>query len=65
MRYIVIVANSDLEFDSAIKAVWVFETQEAAHQFAYEYDTEQKIRCFEEDRERDYYAYIFPAHIHN
>jgi nuclear transport factor 2 (NTF2) superfamily protein len=65
MRYIVIIANSDLEFDSAIKAVWVFETQEAANQFAYEYNTEQQIRCFEDERERDYYPYIFPATNHD
>ena len=65
MKYIVIIANSDLEFDSAIKAVRIFETLEAANEFAREWDAEEQITCFEEDREREYYPYIYPATNHN
>jgi hypothetical protein len=61
MRYTVIVADSDLEFDSAIQAVWIFDTVEAANQYAAEWNRAERTKAFSEDRDQTAFADIFAA----
>lgn len=61
MKYVVIIADSDLEFDSAIQAVWIFDTIEAANQYAAKWNQEERTRAFSEDRDHTVFADIFRA----
>jgi len=60
-RYTVIVADSDFESDSAIQAVWIFDTIEAANQYAAEWNRAERTKAFSEDRVQTAYAGIFAA----
>lgn len=60
-RYTVIIADSDFEFDSAIQAIWIFDTVEAANQYAAEWNRAERTKAFSEDRVQTAYAGIFAA----
>jgi hypothetical protein len=60
-RYTVIIADSDFEFDSAIQAIWIFDTVEAANQYAREWNRAERTKAFSEDRDQTAFAGIFAA----
>ena len=60
-RYTVIIADSDFEFDSAIQAIWIFDTVEAANQYAAEWNRAERTKAFSEDRDQTAFAGIFAA----
>lgn len=63
--YLVIIADKDYEFESAIRAVWIFDTIEAANQYAAEWNRAERTKAFSENRDQTAFADIFRANKMN
>jgi hypothetical protein len=59
--YLVIVADSDFEFDSAIRAAWIFDTVEAANQYAAEWNRTERTKAWKDERDQTAFANIVRA----